>query len=224
MKRYMFLSLATLLMTTGCGEQTSHETRTSSLTEIAADAHPAAICGNGVVETGEECDDGNTNNGDGCSAECRYEYCGDGIVQQALGEQCDDGNYRNDDGCDMYCQIERYPVTDAGVDAPPPPPVDAPPPPPVDAPPPPPVDAPPPPVDAPPPADAPPAGVCGNGMVEAGEDCDDGNTRNEDGCSNECKYEYCGDGILQKALGEQCDDGGYRNDDGCDMYCQIERY
>lgn len=32
-----------------------------------------AICGNGIVERGEQCDDGNTNSGDGCSAECRYE-------------------------------------------------------------------------------------------------------------------------------------------------------
>lgn len=32
------------------------------------------ICGNGVVEPGEECDDGNTSDGDGCSSECRYEH------------------------------------------------------------------------------------------------------------------------------------------------------
>jgi len=29
-----------------------------------------AVCGNGIVEPGEECDDGNTINGDGCSATC----------------------------------------------------------------------------------------------------------------------------------------------------------
>lgn len=28
--------------------------------------------------------------------------------------------------------------------------------------------------------------VCGNGMIEYGEECDDGNTRNEDGCDSEC--------------------------------------
>jgi cysteine-rich repeat protein len=50
-----------------------------------------------------------------------------------------------------------------------------------------------------------------------------GNTRDNDGCSAQCKYEYCGDGVVQAALSEQCDDGGYRNDDGCDMFCQIER-
>ena len=28
-------------------------------------------CGNGVVDPGEECDDGNIKNGDGCSADCK---------------------------------------------------------------------------------------------------------------------------------------------------------
>jgi cysteine-rich repeat protein len=32
-------------------------------------------------EGGESCDDGNDNNGDGCSAKCIEETCGDGIVQ-----------------------------------------------------------------------------------------------------------------------------------------------
>jgi len=30
-------------------------------------------CGNGVPEEGEQCDDGNTDDGDGCSAECSFE-------------------------------------------------------------------------------------------------------------------------------------------------------
>src|SRR5437016_10401096 len=33
----------------------------------------ASVCGNGVVETGEECDDGNTVAGDGCSSTCTIE-------------------------------------------------------------------------------------------------------------------------------------------------------
>ena len=32
-----------------------------------------AVCGNGVVETGEQCDDGNMAAGDGCSATCQTE-------------------------------------------------------------------------------------------------------------------------------------------------------
>lgn len=31
------------------------------------------LCGNDVVEEAEECDDGNTASGDGCSAVCRLE-------------------------------------------------------------------------------------------------------------------------------------------------------
>ena len=33
----------------------------------------APVCGNGVVETGELCDDGNSSSGDGCSATCEVE-------------------------------------------------------------------------------------------------------------------------------------------------------
>jgi len=34
---------------------------------------PPSVCGNGVVEPGEQCDDGNTTSGDGCSATCEIE-------------------------------------------------------------------------------------------------------------------------------------------------------
>lgn len=33
----------------------------------------AAVCGNSVIETGEQCDDGNTDSGDGCSSTCQTE-------------------------------------------------------------------------------------------------------------------------------------------------------
>ena len=32
-----------------------------------------AVCGNGILETGEFCDDGNTAGGDGCAADCLFE-------------------------------------------------------------------------------------------------------------------------------------------------------
>ena len=32
-----------------------------------------AVCGNGIRESGEQCDDGNTSNLDGCSSSCRFE-------------------------------------------------------------------------------------------------------------------------------------------------------
>ena len=34
---------------------------------------PASVCGNGMVEAGEQCDDGNTTDGDGCSSTCMIE-------------------------------------------------------------------------------------------------------------------------------------------------------
>jgi len=34
---------------------------------------PPAVCGNGVIQTGETCDDNNINSGDGCSASCTIE-------------------------------------------------------------------------------------------------------------------------------------------------------
>lgn len=36
---------------------------------------PAPVCGDGIIQAGEECDDGNTVNGDGCSEYCKREEC-----------------------------------------------------------------------------------------------------------------------------------------------------
>src|SRR6185436_1304820 len=48
-----------------------------------------SACGNGQLDSGEDCDDGNTSDCDGCSASCRVETgCGDGITCGA--EECDD--------------------------------------------------------------------------------------------------------------------------------------
>ncbi len=66
-----------------------------------------AICGNGKLEPGEACDDGNQISGDGCSADCRSnETCGNGYIDTALGEQCDDHNVLSSDGCSSTCQLE----------------------------------------------------------------------------------------------------------------------
>jgi cysteine-rich repeat protein len=63
-----------------------------------------AFCGDGFLRTNpidqddlEQCDDGNNINGDGCDSNCRFEVCGNGIVQ--ANEQCDDGNSTTDDEC-----------------------------------------------------------------------------------------------------------------------------
>src|SRR5262245_54612628 len=55
-----------------------------------------AVCGNGVLEAGEACDDGNTIDGDGCDHNCTFTACGNGIV--TTGEACDDGNTIDGDG------------------------------------------------------------------------------------------------------------------------------
>ena len=66
---------------------------------------PPPQCGNGVVEIGEGCDDGNTRACDGCSASCQVEGCGNGVVE--CDEQCDDGvrNGTSGDGCDASCRL-----------------------------------------------------------------------------------------------------------------------
>src|SRR5439155_518579 len=64
------------------------------------------LCGDGHLDPGEQCDDGNTTVGDGCNAACRTEVCGDGVVQAARGEQCDDGNTVSGDGCTSICRKE----------------------------------------------------------------------------------------------------------------------
>lgn len=52
----------------------------------------AVACGNGVVDPGEICDDGNQTSGDGCSGTCTSdETCGNGVVDVATGERCDCG-------------------------------------------------------------------------------------------------------------------------------------
>ena len=97
-----------------------------------------ARCGDGRVEAeqGEQCDDGNLVDGDGCSSGCFTESCGDGRIQsgeacddgaanrlagpclpdctparcgdsvQQANESCDDGNLTDGDGCSSGCGVE----------------------------------------------------------------------------------------------------------------------
>jgi cysteine-rich repeat protein len=75
---------------------------------------PAVECGNGIVEPGEECDDGNLIAGDGCDPLCAWEapICGNGVLE--AGEECDDGNLVAGDGCDPVCQVEP-PICGNGI-------------------------------------------------------------------------------------------------------------
>ena len=50
---------------------------------------PPPVCGNGVLEEGEECDDGGTVDGDTCESNCVKAACSNGIVNS--GEACFDG-------------------------------------------------------------------------------------------------------------------------------------
>ena len=51
------------------------------------------------------------------------------------------------------------------------------------------------------------AGTCGDGNLEAGEECDDGNTADGDGCSQTCRTEFCGDGTVNN-VNETCEPPG----------------
>ncbi len=62
-----------------------------------------SVCGDGILHSDEECDDGNVLNGDGCTDICSIDRCGDGILQQ--GEVCDDGNNTPGDGCSPVCTL-----------------------------------------------------------------------------------------------------------------------
>jgi cysteine-rich repeat protein len=121
------------------------------------------LCGDGVLDPGEACDDGNTAPGDGCGADCGLEAghscygqpslcnagCGDGALGE--GEQCDDGNSTGGDGCGVHCAIEPgHGCTGVPSVC---------------------------------------TVACGDGIQDTSEACDDGNTGEGDGCSAACTLE-----------------------------------
>lgn len=71
----------------------------------------AATCGNSTVDPGEQCDDGDLDDGDGCDSNCTDTACGNGII--TLGEDCDDGNVANGDSCSSTCQDTAAPENTA---------------------------------------------------------------------------------------------------------------
>ena len=149
------------------------------------------VCGDGRIGTGEECDDGNTRDFDGCSADCLLERgaCGDGIVQQLLGEQCEPQTHdlALPYGCSSLCRFVSSlcgnSVVDEGEQC-----------------------------DQGPANSAtqnsycrPDCGLarCGDSIVDtASETCDDGNRLNGDGCSNVCKREQAAPNLLAGQLFE----------------------
>ena len=129
-------------------------------------------CGDGTKDANEECDDGNDGNEDSCTQYCKIAVCGDGYTQPSNGERCDDKNRVNTDSCNNECQINAVTkattvVTTTTVTT----------------------------------VTNNDGGTttvvtpknelafCGNNIVEAGEECDDGNTVAGDGCSSSCQAE-----------------------------------
>jgi hypothetical protein len=51
-------------------------------------------------------------------------------------------------------------------------------------------------------------GYCGDGRVDQGEQCDDGELNSDvepNACREDCQLPWCGDGVLDDAFGESCD-------------------
>lgn len=125
--------LGTALLLTGCSGQDpapepSSDTGLMSDSGVQfndQDGGALGVCGDGVVEASEGCDDGDLTSGDGCSAACQQEEgwtctlsedgtgsecvtrCGDRVT--AGQETCDDGNQIDGDGCSSTCQEEEAP-------------------------------------------------------------------------------------------------------------------
>ena len=69
-----------------------------------------ANCGDGIVQTGEQCDDQNEDTNDACTNFCSVAVCGDGVLRNDLEEgdpgyeTCDDSNAVDDDACTSLCR------------------------------------------------------------------------------------------------------------------------
>jgi cysteine-rich repeat protein len=56
-------------------------------TGVCSGASGCVVCGSGSLDPGEQCDDGNTLSGDGCSATCTVERC-NGVVCPGASDPC----------------------------------------------------------------------------------------------------------------------------------------
>jgi len=227
-------ALALAALAIGCGSSLPREGGSDAGLDVAAHT----VCGDGTVDPGEECDDGNLTFGDGCSklcqVECSFEcgtcgarpcipVCFDGML--SASEPCDDAEADNGgcDNCRMItvgwrCPVPGRPCVPICGDGL---------------------------IVGPEACDdrntaagdgcseicllEPSTAVCGNGVIEGAEECDDGPTSGAAGykqCGPDCRYGgYCGDGIVDP--GEDCDLGagnnvaGYGTKDGCAVNCRF---
>lgn len=70
------------------------------------------VCGNGTVEVGEDCDDGNTQSGDGCSAICDDE--GDNPIDEGEEDPTEPSGLKvADSGCG--CRVTGIPTRERGL-------------------------------------------------------------------------------------------------------------
>ena len=87
----------------GCGDDDGGANNTNN----DNDNVNQGVCGDGILNTGESCDDGAANSdsmADACRTDCREPTCGDGVAD--TGEQCDDGGDNSDtepDACRSTC-------------------------------------------------------------------------------------------------------------------------
>ncbi len=177
---------------------------------------------NGVVESGEQCDDGNRVGSDDCTSLCTTAFCGDGIVYtRGAGamEECDEGAANSDtiaDACRSDCTrarcgdglVDSGEACDDGNTR----------------------------NDDACRSDCVPA-RCGDGVLCAGatcvsgpdgglELCDDGNAIGSDDCTNACAPNHCGDGIPHTKGTppfDTCDDGNTNDQDACPNTCRVAR-
>lgn len=85
---------------TATGTPTQTATRTITATPTIT---PIPVCGDGVRQPEEQCDDGNFIDCDGCDSNCTITACGNGI--QCAPEACDDGNMDGGDCCSAKCDF-----------------------------------------------------------------------------------------------------------------------
>ena len=63
------------------------------------------------------------------------------------------------------------------------------------------------------------SGECGNGVLEAGEECDAGGKQTAE-CEEDCRFAQCGDGLVNEQAGEACDAGGEQTAE-CEEDCRL---
>src|SRR5690242_629321 len=102
------LALAAGALAAACGSVSKVGDASVELDAEADAAVDAATsegtCGDGRVDPGEACDDGNSSSSDACVVGCRAAACGDGFLHEG-DEACDDGNTADEDACLSDCRL-----------------------------------------------------------------------------------------------------------------------